>query len=69
VGQREARLTRRELEVLAELAQEKTNKEIARVLGVSVPTVAFHLGNAFRKLGVTTRRDAARKHLQFLNKK
>lgn len=57
-------LTRREREVLAELVHDKTNKEIAQALGVSVPTVAFHLGNAYRKLGVSTRRDAARKYLR-----
>lgn len=62
-------LTRREREVLSELAHRRTSKEIARALGVSVPTVAFHLGNAFRKLGVSNRRDAARNYRQLFGKR
>jgi DNA-binding CsgD family transcriptional regulator len=69
VSNRAARLTERERRVLEEAAQGKTNKEIARALGVSVPTVAFHLGNAFRKLGVSNRKDAVRKYLQFFGRK
>ena len=56
--------TRKESRVLEEAARGETNKEIAQALGVSVPTVAFHLGKAFRKLGVGTRQEAARKYLQ-----
>jgi LuxR family maltose regulon positive regulatory protein len=69
VRQREVGLTPREREVLSELVHGKTNKEIARALGVSVPAVAFHLRNIFRKLRVRTRRAAARKYLQLFGKR
>jgi DNA-binding CsgD family transcriptional regulator len=58
------RLTRRELEVLAELAQEKTNKEIACKLAISPETVKFHLENSTRKLGVRGRRALAMEYRQ-----
>jgi ATP/maltotriose-dependent transcriptional regulator MalT len=48
-------LTPRELEVLGQLAQGKTNKEIASVLGVSEKTIDRHVSNLFTKLGVNTR--------------
>jgi DNA-binding CsgD family transcriptional regulator len=69
VRQREVGLTPREREVLSELVHGKTNKEIAQALGVSVPTVAFHLRNASRKLGVHTRHDATRKYLLFFSRR
>jgi DNA-binding CsgD family transcriptional regulator len=50
--------------VLAELAQEKTNKEIAHELAISPETVKFHLENAARKLGVKGRRALAMKYRQ-----
>jgi two-component system response regulator NreC len=43
-------LTDREKEVLQLLAQGKTNKEVATVLGVSVYTVEGHRGNLMQKL-------------------
>lgn len=51
-------LTRRELELLAELPTWRTADEIASDLCVSVNTVKTHLRGIYRKLGVTTRRDA-----------
>ena len=51
-------LTRRELELLAELPTWRTAEEIASDLCVSVNTVKTHLRGIYRKLGVTTRRDA-----------
>ncbi len=45
-------LTRRETAVLVELAQGKTNKEIADSLNVSVHTVISHRKNITRKTGI-----------------
>ncbi|WP_197059839.1 LuxR C-terminal-related transcriptional regulator [Prescottella defluvii] len=52
------KLTRRELELLAELPTWRTAEEIAADLCVSINTVKTHLRGIYRKLGVTTRRDA-----------
>ncbi|MFN8471508.1 MAG: LuxR C-terminal-related transcriptional regulator [Anaerolineae bacterium] len=51
-------LTEREREVLALLAQRLTNKEIAGVLMISVPTVKRHTHNILEKLQAANRRDA-----------
>jgi LuxR family transcriptional regulator, maltose regulon positive regulatory protein len=51
-------LTARELELLAELPTLGTNEEIAAALVVSVNTVKTHLRSIYRKLGVSTRREA-----------
>jgi two-component system, NarL family, nitrate/nitrite response regulator NarL len=51
-------LTARERQALALIASGTSNKGIARVLGVSVNTVKFHLAAAFSKLEVTTRAEA-----------
>ncbi len=51
-------LTERELIVLRFLPTMMTNAEIADELFVSVNTVKAHLKRIFRKLGVTSRRDA-----------
>ncbi|MDM9625219.1 LuxR C-terminal-related transcriptional regulator [Rhizobium sp. S152] len=48
-------LSKREQEVLLELHDGKSNKEIARTLGLSDATVKFHLKNIFSKLGVSRR--------------
>jgi DNA-binding CsgD family transcriptional regulator len=52
-------LTDREAQVLALLSGGRTNKEIAADLVVSVHTVERHLQNAYRKIGVRNRADAA----------
>jgi LuxR family transcriptional regulator, maltose regulon positive regulatory protein len=52
-------LTAREAEVLTLLTQGCTNLEIAARLVVSVHTVERHLQNAYRKVGVRNRADAA----------
>jgi DNA-binding CsgD family transcriptional regulator len=51
-------LTPRELEVLALLAEGKSNKEIARSLGISVHTAKFHVGALIDKLDAVGRTDA-----------
>ena len=51
-------LTGRELEVLQLAARGDSNKEIAKELVLSVPTVKAHLVNIFNKLGVGSRTEA-----------
>jgi len=48
-------LTKREMAVLALVAEGLSNKEIARTLGVTVWTVDFHVSNILKKLEVTSR--------------
>jgi DNA-binding CsgD family transcriptional regulator len=54
-GRWAARLTAREREVLALVAQGRTNSEIARILWLSPHTVRTHMEHIFEKLEVTTR--------------
>lgn len=53
-----AKLTAREQEVLAALEAAGSDKQIARLLGVSEHAVRFHLKNLYRKLRVHSRLDA-----------
>jgi len=53
-------LSSREIDVLRNLVQARTNPEISEVLGISRNTVKFHLKNVFEKLNVTSRQDALR---------
>jgi DNA-binding NarL/FixJ family response regulator len=53
-------LTRREQEILALVAEGRSNAEVAALLWVSRQTVKFHLGGVYRKLGVANRTEAAR---------
>ncbi|RZJ12137.1 MAG: LuxR family transcriptional regulator [Rubrivivax sp.] len=55
------KLTKRELDVLSWTAQGKTAWEVAVILGMSEKTVNFHLGNAMRKLDVTSKHQAVLK--------
>lgn len=55
----EAALTTREREVLALIGEGLTNKEIAVRLDVSVSTVETHANSAMRKIGATSRAQAA----------
>jgi len=57
-GEPEGSLTPRELGVLRELARGGTNAEIARELGISERTVAFHMENLLQKLEVDNRTKA-----------
>jgi len=48
----EARLTLREVEVLALISRGASYKRVALQLGISAHTVAAHIKNAYRKLDV-----------------
>jgi DNA-binding NarL/FixJ family response regulator len=52
-------LTQRENDILALLAEGRSNREIAQHLYLSEKTVKAHLAAIFRKLGVTNRTQAA----------
>jgi DNA-binding NarL/FixJ family response regulator len=52
-------LTAREAEVLSLVAAGHTNRQIGEALFVSEKTASVHVSNILRKLGVTTRVDAA----------
>ncbi|MEV0613002.1 AAA family ATPase [Nonomuraea sp. NPDC050404] len=54
-------LTARELEVLREVANGRSNREIAEKLVISVKTVSVHVSNILAKLEVATRGEAAAK--------
>jgi DNA-binding CsgD family transcriptional regulator len=58
--ERESRLSRREAEVLELAAKGLQTRAIAAALGVKQETVKFHLGNIYRKLGVSSRAQAVR---------
>lgn len=51
-------LTRKELEVLARLADGMSNREIAEALYITPATVKTHLAHIYTKLGATGRREA-----------
>jgi len=55
----EVPLTRRESEVLKQLAQGLSNKEIALALSISYETVKEHVQHILRKVGVSDRTQAA----------
>jgi DNA-binding NarL/FixJ family response regulator len=55
----DAPLTQREGEVLRELANGQTNKEIAQKLHISYETIKEHVQHILRKIGVTDRTQAA----------
>ncbi|KQW43611.1 helix-turn-helix transcriptional regulator [Pelomonas sp. Root662] len=59
------KLTKRELDVLSWTAQGKTAWEVSVILGMSEKTVNFHLGNAMRKLDVTSKHQAVLKCVAF----
>jgi DNA-binding NarL/FixJ family response regulator len=59
-GAKAAGLTDREIAILTELAQGRSNEEIAKALWVTQQTVKFHLTNIYRKLEVKNRTEATR---------
>lgn len=61
LGVEGAELTAREAEVSELLQDGRTNAEIAEALSIGVETVRTHARSVFRKLGVTSRRELARR--------
>jgi two-component system, NarL family, nitrate/nitrite response regulator NarL len=59
-----ARLSKRERETLAHLAQGLSNREIAETLGVSINTVNKHVQQIYSKLNVRNRVEAAMRAIQ-----
>ena len=59
VGPAEDTFSARELEVLTILQDGKSNKTIARELGLSEATIKVHIKNVLRKLGASNRTEAA----------
>lgn len=53
-------LTPRERSVLLALARGQSNSQIARDLAIATPTVKYHLGHIYEKLGVASRIEAVR---------
>ena len=53
------KLSPREMQVLRGLTEGKSNKEIARDLDISEPTVKLHMKTLYRKLGASNRTQAA----------
>ncbi|MBX7480900.1 helix-turn-helix transcriptional regulator [Qipengyuania qiaonensis] len=59
------RLAPREVEILHWIARGKTNAEIARIVGIGLPTVSTYIQRLFGKLEVTDRSAAAVKGLKY----
>jgi DNA-binding CsgD family transcriptional regulator len=57
-------LTAREHDVLALVADGRSNRDIARQLAISEHTVKFHLASIFGKLGASTRTEAVQRGLR-----
>jgi LuxR family maltose regulon positive regulatory protein len=51
-------LSEREMEVLRLIAEGLSNEEVAQRLVLSLPTVKWHTGNIYGKLGVKNRTQA-----------
>ncbi|WP_323770350.1 response regulator transcription factor [Antarctobacter sp.] len=63
-GQEREQLTNREQMVLLQLAQGKSNKQVAEALDISVRTVETHRKNIRRKLGVSSTAELMRYALE-----
>jgi DNA-binding CsgD family transcriptional regulator len=57
-------LTEQELQIAHFVAQGLSNREVAAQLFLSPRTIAAHLRNIFRKLGISSRTELARRHLE-----
>jgi len=57
-GHREMTLTNRELEILRWLKDGKSNSETSEIMGLSIKTIEYHVGNILKKLGAANRTTA-----------
>jgi DNA-binding NarL/FixJ family response regulator len=57
---RAAGLTARELQIMRGVARGRSNSMIGAELEITEQTVKFHLGNVYRKLGISSRTEAVR---------
>lgn len=57
-------LTKRETEILAQVVNGKSNKEIGALLGITEGTVKVHFGSVMKKLGARGRSEAIRLALE-----
>jgi ATP/maltotriose-dependent transcriptional regulator MalT len=64
VGDTLDQLTEQELQIAHFVAQGLSNREVAAQLFLSPRTIAAHLRNIFRKLGISSRTELARLHLE-----
>jgi LuxR family transcriptional regulator, regulator of acetate metabolism len=62
----EGLLTRRELEVLRQLAEGASNRQVADALVISSGTVKFHVGSILRKLHAANRAEAVTRYLRLM---
>jgi transcriptional regulator EpsA len=60
-------LSEREREIMAWIAEGKTNAEIGSILGISSFTVKNHVQSIFRKLGAANRTEAVSKYKQYVS--
>ena len=63
---RKVKLTPRQRQLLPLLAQGRSNKEIANLLGMSVSTAKFHVASMLRTLDANNRAEAAGKATRLL---
>lgn len=49
------KLTNREEEIIKEMTEGRTYKEIAEKLGISINTVKYHVKNIYRKAGTSSK--------------
>jgi len=59
-GPEHEKLTAQELRIALQAAEGKTNRQIGAALFLSPKTIEFHLGRAYRKLGITSRAELIR---------
>lgn len=52
-----SKLTAQEQKIVNEILKDKTNKEIATTMFISLSTVKTHINNLYKKLGVTSREE------------
>ena len=52
-------LTAQELQIALQVAQGRTNREVAAALFLSAKTIEYHLGSIYRKLGIRRRGELA----------